>query len=927
MSLAPGQTLAFYEVLGRIGAGGMGEVWRARDTRLEREVAIKVLPESFAADEERLRRFEREARTLASLNHPNVAQIFGIDQVGDTCFLALELVPGEDLAARLARGPLPLAEALDVCRQIAEGLAAAHDAGVVHRDLKPANVCLTPEGTVKLLDFGLAKPSGGSSARPGSSTPAKPDSFLVTEEGLVLGTPTYMSPEQARGRPVDRRTDAWAFGCVLYECLTGERAFRGEALADVLAAIVEREPELEKLPRATPSSIVNLVRRCLVKDPRQRLQHLGEARIALERALREPEAVADGATRESAARRTPRALLAAFALGGVALGALATWFALGGPGDAPSPVARAPRLARVSIPIPPTITGIHPRITPDGRAVVYATDEPDGTDGSGGRRQVLHLRRLDAPQAIRLPGTEHPATLAFAPDGGALAVAVRPRDEPAGLRIVRVILDEGAPRAVPIGPYAPDPNTAGAMAWTDSGLLVTTGNRKRLLTCSAEGGPWSEVVIGGIELPQEFDPELYRALPGGTHVLVHAFTYGPGGFEPVQLAVDVRTGAAQMLATGGYGAWIETGHLLFSRSDALYALALDPATLAARGSPRLLCDGLRTTESWRPGWFDIARDGTLIHEPGGRQGGQRELVVLHADGSSEPWSDERRAFDGQLEVAPDGSSLATTIAMSSGLLETWGSSVDTPLLRPLLAAPECDYFPGPIDVERGFLYYTRRSNDDLDGVWRAPLDAPERGERLWTPSATGIVASTVDLTPDGRTLLVRSTDATGARLGALALDAPELGAPRTLFELDHDTRGVELSPDGRWLAYASMVESRSVLLLRRFRSDGSMGPRIPVPYGLTGHVRFALWNRRSDAEHLALLYIAGDGERILELDLLGDETPSFSEPRLRARIEGDRIIDLASLPDGRLLLVLRGATERSFDRIEVVLGGFELLAR
>ncbi len=275
MPLTTGQPLSFYEILGPLGAGGMGEVYRARDTRLDREVAIKVLPEKMVDDEERLRRFEREAKTLASLNHPNVAGIYGIDQVEDVCFLAMELVPGEDLATRLEAGPLEIQEALDVCRQIAEGLEAAHEAGVVHRDLKPANVRVTPEDRVKLLDFGLAKPVGP------RSEPVQSDSFVMTEEGLVLGTPTYMSPEQARGKPVDRRTDIWAFGCVLYECLTGERPFGGSTVPDVLAAVLQSEPNWNALPAATPAPVRGLLERALTKDRHTRLRDIGEARVAL----------------------------------------------------------------------------------------------------------------------------------------------------------------------------------------------------------------------------------------------------------------------------------------------------------------------------------------------------------------------------------------------------------------------------------------------------------------------------------------------------------------------------------------------------------------------------------------------------------------------------------------------------------------------
>jgi len=320
MTLAPGSTLLHYTLLGPLGAGAMGEVYRARDTKLGREVAIKVLPEHFADDEERLKRFEREAKTLASLNHPNVAQIFGVDQVGDTCFLALELVPGESLEERLKRGPLPLEDALDVCRQIAEGLEAAHEAGVIHRDLKPANVRLTPEGKVKVLDFGLAKPMHL------SSDSRSTDSVLATESGRLLGTPTYMAPEQARGKPIDRRVDIWAFGCVLFECLTGKRAFDGETLSDVLSSVLRSEADLGALPARTPARARELLGRCLHKDPRKRLRDIGDARLMLEDAGEEAERAPAAA---GWSRRFSWAIAALASVVGLALG----YFAARGTGE------------------------------------------------------------------------------------------------------------------------------------------------------------------------------------------------------------------------------------------------------------------------------------------------------------------------------------------------------------------------------------------------------------------------------------------------------------------------------------------------------------------------------------------------------------------------------------------------------------------
>lgn len=356
MSLGAGQTLSYYEILGTLGTGAMGEVYRARDTRLEREVAIKVIPEQMI-DEERLLRFEREAKALASVNHANIAAIYGIDRVGSISFLALELVPGRDLAAVLAKGPLPIEQAIDVCRQIAEGLEAAHEAGVVHRDVKPANVRVTPDGIVKILDFGLAKPTlraVDATAHTGA------DTADLSQEGLVLGTPTYMSPEQARGKAVDRRTDVWAFGCVLFECLTGKRAFEGDGITEILAAVFEHEWDRGALPIATPAYVRQLLERCLDKDPRHRLRDIGEARVALERQ-------AHGDREEPAASPPWRSLpVAVTLLLGLAGGVFAawTWFR-----PATSAAARGIELRRLTE-FAGTMEG-SPAVSPDGKVLAF----------------------------------------------------------------------------------------------------------------------------------------------------------------------------------------------------------------------------------------------------------------------------------------------------------------------------------------------------------------------------------------------------------------------------------------------------------------------------------------------------------------------------------------------------------------------------
>ena len=916
MLLNAGQALSFYEILGPLGAGGMGEVYRARDTRLDREVAIKVLPAVFVEDEERLRRFEREAKTLAALNHPNIAQIYGIDQEGDTCFLTLELVPGEDLGERIARGPLPIDEAIDACRQIAEALAAAHDSGVIHRDLKPANVRLAPDGTVKVLDFGLAKPVGPPRSGSGPSTPPRPDSFLVTEDGLVLGTPTYMSPEQARGRPVDRRTDVWSFGCVLYECLTGERAFDGAAVAEVLAAILEHDPDFSRLPRETPPRVVELVRRTLVRDPHGRLQHLGDARLELELARDEPVSSPVTST-PPAERRSGARAAALLAGGGLLVGALATWTGLRA--NAPTPNASPPR-THVSVPISSTSSGIHPRLAPDGRSIVFASTEPDE---HGGSRNVLMLRRLETPEPVRLPGTEHPNTLSFSPDGASLAVVVAAAAKSTDLRAVRVILDEATPRAVPVGPWGPEPNLSSAIAWTDDDLLVGTSNRRSLIVVPVDGGAPREVPLKGLSGMNAGIPDVYRALPGGRFVLGHTFEYKHNAFEPALFAIDVESGDTRRLLSGGHAKRVPNGPLLFTRADTLFAVELDIDALEVEGTPRPVIDGLRTTESWRPAWFDVSRDGTLLFEPGGLQGHRREIVFVEQDGALERWSTERYPFDGGgLRVAADGGLFVQSIVASSGLIELWGSEVDPPLLRPLVANPAADIMPAGVGMDPDYLYYTLRSQEEPESIWRAPLGAPDRAELLWSAPSLDESVTALGLTPDGERLFLRLSG-DSFHLAELAVRGDGPHEPRELFPIDSYSWSVDESPSGRWLALTMPVNRVRTAVIRRHNEDGSHGSMIPVPLGAET-VQWVMWSKSAPEAHETLLAITED-DRILELDVHGDDPPRFSAPRLRASIPGQRVMDGATLPDGRLLLTLRGLTERQYERVELVLGALSSL--
>jgi serine/threonine-protein kinase len=372
--MSPGLSVAHYRITAKLGEGGMGEVWRATDTKLGRDVAIKILPEALAADPDRMARFEREAQLLASLNHPNIAAIYGIEQGA----IVMELVEGADLA-----GPLPVATVIDYARQIAAGLEAAHEKGIIHRDLKPANIKVTPEGVVKLLDFGLAKAREESAAASGAASPTMSPtlSLAMTQAGMILGTAAYMSPEQARGKPVDRRADIWAFGVILYELLTGRHLYGGgETVTDTLAAVVLKEPDFSTLPTDTPPRLRRLIERCLRKDPKMRLRDIGEARIALDEPPEEPPATTVVAPAAAAPRRQPWLIAAAvvFALGLAAISVIHL-------------TEKPPELAAVRFQIPPpekTSVGLGMAISPDGKRLVF-TAVVEG-------RPMLFVRSLDS---------------------------------------------------------------------------------------------------------------------------------------------------------------------------------------------------------------------------------------------------------------------------------------------------------------------------------------------------------------------------------------------------------------------------------------------------------------------------------------------------------------------------------------------------
>ncbi|GJM23037.1 MAG: hypothetical protein DHS20C15_29520 [Planctomycetota bacterium] len=816
MPLASGQTLAHYQILSPLGSGAMGEVWRARDTQLERDVAIKALPEHFAADDERLQRFEREAKAIASLNHPAVAQIYGVDQIEDTCFLVLELVPGETLGERLSRGALPLREALDVCAQIADGLEAAHESGVIHRDLKPANVLITPEGHVKLLDFGLAKP-----VRSGENGDSTSDSVLSTEAGRMLGTPTYMAPEQARGKPIDRRVDVWAFGCVLFECLSGQRAFAGESLSDVLVAVLENEPDWSVLP-PLPPRVEELLRRCLEKDARTRLRDLGEARILLgspDALQAAPTSAASGA----AAKRAGAAPLMLVLLGLLLALPLTLWWFDGAALEGP---------VYLSVPAPPDtrilfsgdISG-PPVISPDGTMLAFCAAEEGGT-----RR--LWVRRLDQPDARELPRSDNALFPFWSADSQQIGYFADRM-----LRRYHLATDTLHDVAEVLA--------ARGGAWAADGRIVYTANfREGLMIVDPEGGapqPLTEV-----DRSQHTSHRWPVMIPGTRQYLFAAVTsvVGEAQNNAIYLGTLDDPAPPRRLMASNYSAASVDGWLLYVRDDTLFATRLDSAGDSSSAQQIVLARGLAPDLSTWHGQFSVSDNGVLaLHRPGVGTPGSRS-------GRGYAWSatgDRVAAFDAEgrrvttyasgmplysLALRPDGRMLAMDVLAPDGFTDIW--------LHPTAWVPNPGVSPNPASqaaAANSVVEPTPQRLTFLPGPEFLPTWSPDGSELAfrWDGDDTrprGIYSKRVgggseqllrdsqggddhpsDWTRDGRYLIVTTDTMLPSELNDIVAVPLDGGPDVPLVTATGAQFDGRVSPDGRWLAYCDLSAEAAIYVV------------------------------------------------------------------------------------------------------------------
>ena len=812
MSLTIGTRLGPYEILAPIGAGGMGEVYRARDTKLNRDVALKILPEAFVTDPDRLARFRREAQVLASLNHPNIGHIYGFEDSGATHALVLELIEGPTLADRIASGPMALADVLPIAQQIANALEAAHEQGIIHRDLKPANVKVRDDGTAKVLDFGLAKAlapegSGATADLLNSPTMTNRDTAL----GMIIGTAAYMSPEQARGRPADKRADIWAFGVLVFEMLTGRRLFEGETVSDTLASVLRQDIDWRALPASTPAPLVRLLHRCLDRDPKRRLRDIGEARIALELSSGDSGATEAGRETPVAPAPPPRrfGLLHVLCAGlflALMITAVLFWRS--------SRVQPAETL-RVSVSLPNDRAfelAAHTvlAVSPDGSTLALIASAKGVTQ--------LYLRPLREFEPRLLPGTDDASSPFFSPDGGWIGFF-------ADGKLKKVPANGG-----PVITLADVTDNRGGV-WTANDIIVYAAQPIGPLQQIPAAGGTPRPIVALDEQKHERTHRWPSVLPDGKTIL---FTVGsvehPDDYDDATIeAVRLDTGARRLVVKGGrMGQYIATGHLLFLRGKILYAVPFDPARLEVSGAPVPVIDGVAGDTTTGAGDYSVSAHGTLAYIPGDPSGGQHVLAWVDGKGAATP-IDVPPALYCDPKVSPDGHRLVVSVIDSS-------SARNILVIDPARGTASKLTFSSmnrtPLWSRDGkFVYYLNyETAGNLSVLMRKAADGSGDAERLreihgqvyledLSPDGGAIVMSVsgVGTTPSARGLLAAGSRAVIERIAI----APGAGAdPTVLVTGPADVYGAAISPDGRWLAYVSAEGSRTEVFVQSFTSSG-----------------------------------------------------------------------------------------------------------
>jgi eukaryotic-like serine/threonine-protein kinase len=882
--LPPGTWLGPYEIQQLIGAGGMGEVYQARDSRLGRTIAIKVLPELFALDADRLARFKREAQMLAALNHPNIAAIYGLEESSGRQGLVLELVDGPTLADLIARGPIPLNDALPIARQIADALEAAHEKGIIHRDLKPANIKIAGNGAVKVLDFGLAKVWEGAPAAQLSESPTL--TATHDRERMILGTPAYMSPEQARGRALDKRTDIWAFGCVLYEMLTGTRAFAADDVSGTLAHVLMTEPDWDALPASTPPSIRRLLQRCLEKDPKRRLRDIGDVGFQIDDAQK---AAPSGA----AAARVPKSLERLWWMAAmlVVVGLTTTLYFR----RAPTPQG-SPAVARLTVALPagdrlgnlniPAIA-----LSRAGAQLAYV--------GLRDGKQQLYLRSLDGLDSKAISGTEGATSPFFSPNGqwiGFFALGKLRKVSAAG-GAVEIVCD------------APGPAGLGGSWEPDNSIYFGRSGFSGLWKVSASGGRPTEVT----RLDRshgEFSHRWPQVLPGGKAVLFTVWT-GPG-FDEHRIEVQsLQTGERRVLVRGGTtGRYVASGHLVYARADALMAVRMDLDRLeAVSDAPVLLAEQVRVGGEGAN--YAVSDSGQLVYVPGNVRRYERRLVWVTRNGDVEAVPLPARDYS-TVALSPDGGQAAVQI--EEGTAGIWIYDFPRATLTRLTSVASSSQLPAwTPDGSRVVYRGTRLGVRNL--FWK-PADAATEEEQLTTEENRNQTPGS--WSHDGKWLaFTAGAGDTGTDIWTLSLE--DNRRAQIFLETPANESGPQFSPDGRWLAYVSNESGREEIYVQPFP-----GPRRKWLISTEGGSQ-PRWSR-SGRE---LFYRIGN--KMMAVDITSGPSFVAGAPRVLFEVPlasyGNNFISYDVSPDGRFFGIQDINPDPPANHINVVLNWHEELKR
>jgi serine/threonine-protein kinase len=784
MPLTIGTQLGSHEITALLGKGGMGEVYRARDLKLKREVAIKILPDEFSRDADRVNRFQREAEVLASLNHPNIAAIYDVQEASGSRFLVLELVEGQTLADRIQSGRIPIEEAVQIAKNICEALEAAHEQGIVHRDLKPANIKVTPDGKVKVLDFGLAKATEPSPAATLSNSPTVL-SAAMSNTGVILGTAAYMSPEQAKGRAVDKRADIWAFGVVLWEMLTGERLFQGETMTDVLAAVVTKEPDLNR----TPLKLRRLLRRCLEKDPKRRLRDIGEVRFLLEEG--ETDARVQVPPPNKSLWAIPALLLALVALAFVHFR------------ESPSPQP----MMRFNVDLGPGAVA-SPRVTasisPDGRRLVFVSRGADGRDH-------LMMRLLDQANPTVIPETENATDPFFSADSLWIGFF-------ADGKMKKVSVQGGGALALC------DVVSARGASWGDDGYIIATLNSTSGTGLSRipDSGGVPQMITSPADRGQASD-RWPQVLPGNQSVLFTSSKVA-GDYENGDIEVlSLKTGQVKVVARGGYfGRYMaitgSIGELVYVRQGILLGVPFDAATSEVRGSATPLLQDVAADAPTAAGRFDFSGNGTFIYLSGKTSALDWPLVWLDSSGKMEPLLNSPRAYYNP-RLAPDGKRVAYSVSLKDIEVYDWTKDRTTRLTF----AQQNQVNAHPVWAPDGaHIVFRNQSSEGFSLQW---IRSDGAGESKQLLAQKGDIRP-YSFSPDGRRL------AFGAGGGQAGLDLwttmldlsdpdnPKVAKPELFLSTPFEEYEPAFSPDGRWIAYRTNPSGSTEVFVQPFPGPG-----------------------------------------------------------------------------------------------------------